>query len=73
MFALSAKVNRGGAICTEYFQPEEKGIVNGVVFGMLDGKKRAKHYETEEEAIRDIPAFRGVVGHNDLHVDVVPV
>lgn len=72
MFVLSVKVHRNGAVCREYYQPEETGIVPGVVFG-LDGAKRAKQYPTEEEAAADIPAFRQTVGFNDLHVDVVPV
>jgi hypothetical protein len=72
MFVLAAKIHRSGAVCREYYQPEETGIVPGTVFG-LDGAKRAKQYQTEEEAIADIPAFRQVTGFNDLAVDVVPV
>jgi hypothetical protein len=59
MFVLTAKVSRNGALCREYYQPEETGIVPGVVFG-LDGPKRAKQYETEAEAIADIPQFAAV-------------
>ena len=73
MFVLVAKVNRGGALCREFFQPEEKGVVPGVVFGLLDGKKRAKQYPTEEEAIADIPHFRSVTGYNDVEIGVEPV
>lgn len=72
MFALSAQVHRNGAVCREYYQPEEQGVVKNVVFG-LDGAKRAKQYPTEEAAITDIPAFRQAVGHEDLAVDVTPV
>lgn len=72
MFVLAVKVHRNGAMCREYYQPEETGLVPGVVFG-LDGPKRAKQYQTEEEASADIPAFRTMVGHNDMAVDVVPV
>ena len=72
MFALAAKIHRNGAVCREYYQPEEQGIVPSVVFG-LDGAKRAKHYESEEAAAADIPAFRQAVKLNDLAVDVVPV
>lgn len=72
MFALSAKVIRNGANCREYYQPEEQGIVPGVVFG-LDGAKRAKQYPTEEAAAVDIPAFRQTVGYNDLAVEIVAV
>ena len=70
MFVLVSEVHRNGAICREYYQPEETSAPGGVVFGMLDGKKRAKQYLTEDEAVADIPAFQTVVGHNDLKVDV---
>jgi hypothetical protein len=73
MFVLTAKVWRNGSLCREYYQPEETGFVPGVVFG-LDGAKRAKQYQTEEEAIADIPVFRRAVGYHDQQgVDVVAV
>jgi hypothetical protein len=73
MFVLTANVHRSGAVCREYYQPDEKEAPGGVVFGMLDGKKRAKHYLTEDEAAADIPAFKAVVGQEALAVDVVPL
>lgn len=70
MFVLSSRVHRNGAICREYYQPEEQGPHGaGVVFG-LDGHKRAKQYLTEEEAVADIPAFKMILGFNDLSVEV---
>jgi hypothetical protein len=72
MFVLSSKVHRNGAVCREYYQPEEQGIVPGVVFG-LDGKKRAKQYQTEDEAVVDIPAFRKTVGFEDMQIEVESV
>jgi hypothetical protein len=72
MFVLVARMFRNGAACREYFQPEEKGIVPGVVFG-LDGAKRALQYPTEEEAVADIPRFVSMTGHIADSVEVVPV
>jgi hypothetical protein len=72
MFALSVTLQRNGAQCREYYQPDSTEPVPGIVTGLIDGKKRAKHYPTEEEATSDIPAFQKVLGL-DLAVDVVPV
>jgi hypothetical protein len=72
MFVLAAHVNRNGAICREYYQPEELGDVHGVVFGM-DAKRRAKHYKSEEAAVSDIPAFKRLPGCADISPEVQPV
>lgn len=72
MFVLSARMHRNGAVCREYFQPEEKGYVPGVVFG-LDGAKRALQYPTEEAAIADIPRFVSMTDHKAINVEVTPV
>jgi hypothetical protein len=72
MFVLAAHVNRNGAICREYYQPEEIGDVHGVVFG-LDAKKRAKQYESEEAAVSDIPAFKRLPGCGDISPEVKAV
>lgn len=69
MFVLVSEVHRSGAICREYYQPEEQGFVPGVVFG-LDAMKRAKQYLTEEEAARDIPAFKSLPGFSEIYPEV---
>lgn len=51
MFVLSLPLHRNGAMCREYYQPDEQGFIPGVV----DTKHRAKQYVSEEAAREDIP------------------
>ena len=75
MFVLAAKIHRNGAFCREYYQPEAKGPLPGIVIASLlgDNKHEAKQYATEEEAIAEIPAFRHIAGYKDQEISVVPV
>lgn len=58
MFALQAITQRHGAICKEYFNPDVKEPIPGIVFANLLKKSPAecgaKTYETEDEAAAGI-------------------